>query len=475
MFSKHNHFVNCLAYLQPTNAQPNGLVVSAGNDKIIYTFDPMQPKDYVYKLEGHTDNICTLAISPSGEIISGSWDKTARVWKDGKCVAILKGHEFAVWGVLAIGNDVITASADKTIRVWRQGKEVSRLVGHEDVVRSLVEIPSLGFASCSNDASIRMWTLNGDCIRECYGHTSFVYSLAVLPTGEIVSSGEDRTVRVWQGSDQVQAIAQPCISVWAVAALPNGDIVAGGSDGIIRIFTRSEERIASKTEIEVFEAAIASSSIPSNQVGDLDKSKVAGVEALSVPGMKEGEVKMVKNSGMVEAYQWSHAQHQWVKIGEVVDAVGNSRKQVFGGQEYDYVFDVDIQEGAPPLKLPYNKGDNPYQAAQDFIHANEIPQDYLEQIADFIVKNVGDVTLGAMPSSQHVDPFTGAGRYVPGGTQPAPKPSPAISSSLIPMKQFAFIKAANTDAIINKIVQFNTELSKVLIVNVECFSWIECC
>jgi phospholipase A-2-activating protein len=38
----------------------------------------------------------------------------------------------------------------------------------------------------------------------------------------------------------------------------------------------------------------------------------------------------------------------------VVDAVGSSRKQLYQGKEWDYVFDVDVQEGVPPLKLPYN-------------------------------------------------------------------------------------------------------------------------
>jgi len=41
-------------------------------------------------------------------------------------------------------------------------------------------------------------------------------------------------------------------------------------------------------------------------------------------------------------------------VGEVVDAIGNSRKQLYNGREYDYVFDVDIGDGIPPLKLPYN-------------------------------------------------------------------------------------------------------------------------
>jgi phospholipase A-2-activating protein len=37
-----------------------------------------------------------------------------------------------------------------------------------------------------------------------------------------------------------------------------------------------------------------------------------------------------------------------------VDAIGNGRKQLYEGKEYDYVFDVDVSEGMPPLKLPYN-------------------------------------------------------------------------------------------------------------------------
>ena len=52
--------------------------------------------------------------------------------------------------------------------------------------------------------------------------------------------------------------------------------------------------------------------------------------------------------------QWDSVGNQWQKIGEVVDAVGSGRKQLYEGKEYDYVFDVDIQDGVPPLKLPYN-------------------------------------------------------------------------------------------------------------------------
>jgi phospholipase A-2-activating protein len=71
-------------------------------------------------------------------------------------------------------------------------------------------------------------------------------------------------------------------------------------------------------------------------------------------GANEGQVIMVKAGDKVEAYQWSTAARTWQQIGEVTDAVGSSRKQLYQGIEYDYVFDVDIAENMPALKLPYN-------------------------------------------------------------------------------------------------------------------------
>lgn len=132
---------------------------------------------------------------------------------------------------------------------------------------------------------------------------------------------------------------------------------------------------------------------------------------------------MVRNGNIVEAHQWDTAKEQWQKIGEVVDAIGNSRKQVYAGQEYDYVFDIDIGAGQN-LKLPYNVTgmglyafpfppadinnfvENPYMSAQKFIEQNELSQDFLEEIANFIIQNTSSTSLGAgAPSSG--DPFTG--------------------------------------------------------------------
>ena len=72
----------------------------------------------------------------------------------------------------------------------------------------------------------------------------------------------------------------------------------------------------------------------------------------------------------------------------MVDSAGSSgRKVTHQGKDYDYVFDVDIQDGVPPLKLPFNVGQIPYDAATKFINDNELPINYLDQVANFIITN----------------------------------------------------------------------------------------
>lgn len=164
--------------------------------------------------------------------------------------------------VLALNDEeYLTASADKTIKLWRQHKQIRTFTGHTDVVRGLGLLHDLGFASCSNDGDIRVWTAEGDTIYVLTGHTSFVYSVTVLPNGDLISGGEDRTVRVWRDGECAQTIVHPAISVWAVSGMPNGDIVSGASDYSVRVFSPAQERWASEPDLKVMFVSLAGRSL----------------------------------------------------------------------------------------------------------------------------------------------------------------------------------------------------------------------
>ncbi|KAM0792413.1 hypothetical protein ACM66B_005091 [Microbotryomycetes sp. NB124-2] len=434
-FSQHDGYVNAAQWLP---GEGSGYLATAGQDKIIYVWpvpdalgDLQAKVEPVRTLVDHENNVCSLATSTDGRtLISGSWDKTAKVWKDFEFKYTLRGHEQSVWAVLVLdgaSESYLTGSADNTIKLWNGERCTQTFRGHTQAVRALAKLglsagsPDL-FASAGNDATIRVWSLKtGETVHTLYGHDSFIYSLSPLPESlgsGLVSSGEDRSVRVWKASDGSceQTIVIPAISVWAVCALENGDIAAGSSDGIVRVFTRSDERLASQQALADYDVQVSKAAVNSSQIGDIKKDSLPGPEALSAPGKKDGQVIMVKAAdGTVEAHSWSNSNGSWTKIGEVTGGVGQSQKQMYNGQEYDHVFDVDFADGAPKLKLPYNNGQNAYEAAQKFLIANDLPLEYVDEVVRFIDKNTGGVTLGG--NSQFVDPYTGASRYTGGGVQ----------------------------------------------------------
>ncbi|KAL2209623.1 PFU-domain-containing protein [Sarocladium strictum] len=469
LLSRGSEYVNSLSYVPPIQDHPDGLVLSAGKDMIVEVKSPLalSSDNATRLLVGHAHNICTLDVSPKGSyFVSGGWDGQARVWNIAKwdTELMLSGHnDAAVWAVLALDETtVITGSADKNIRIFDLRKAVggevqpTSTIYTPDVVRALCRLPSghssgAEIASASNDGTLRLWKLNGQQVAELHGHDSFVYALASLPSGELVSSGEDRTVRIWKGTECIQTITHPAISVWTVAVNPEtGDIVTGASDSIARVFTRRPEYMADAATQKEFEESIKASSIPQQQVGGVNKEKLPGPSFLtSKSGTKEGQVQMIKeDNGSVTAHTWSMSQQQWINVGTVVDAVGSTGKKVeYQGKSYDFVFDVDIEDGKPPLKLPYNLSENPYERATKFLGDNELPLSYLDSVANFITENTKGATLGEQSGPSGPDPLGTEKRYRPGDELAQPR--------ILPQKEFLSITAAKYEAIFKKIIDVN--------------------
>jgi phospholipase A-2-activating protein len=422
VYRGHTKYVSCAVYVEPTEEYPSGLIYTGCQDGKIRTFLP-DLEEPLHQLDGHAENVTSIYAGKFGTLISGSWDMTAKVWVSRRCSFTLTGHTFAVWAVAILPEVgvMVTASADKTIKLWKAGKCEHTLAGHTDAVRALAVVSSTEFLSASNDASVRRWSSSGDCLGTYYGHTNYIYSLALLgPGGDSwVTGGEDRSVRVWRAGEVVQTLYLPAISVWSVAALENGDIAAATNDGCLRLFTQEASRTADPETIAAYEEELSKLSLAAQQeLGGIKLTDLPGPEALFEPGRKDGQQKMVRQGEAVSVHSWSMAEQRWDKIGDVVGAAGGteatSGKKLYKGKEYDYVFDIEIDEPKCTLKLPYNTTDDPYMAAQKFIHDHDMSQSYLDEIAAHITRNTGGQALGT-GAFGNTDPLTGGSSYAGGG------------------------------------------------------------
>ncbi|GER50394.1 transducin family protein / WD-40 repeat family protein [Striga asiatica] len=431
----HTSFVGPLAWVPPNEDLPGGGIVSGGMDTLVIVWN-LATGEKVKTLKGHKLQVTGVALDGS-DIVSVSVDCTLRRWREGQLVDAWEGHKAAIQAIVKLPTgELVTGSTDMTLKLWKGKSCMHTFLGHTDTVRGVAAVPDLGILSASHDGSIRLWAVSGELLMEMVGHTSIVYSVDAHTSGLIVSGSEDCSAKIWKDGVCIQSIEHPGC-VWDTKFLENGDIVTACSDGVVRIWTLNHEKIADDVEINSFSAQLSQYKISRKRVGGMKLEDLPGLDALKTPGSSDGQTKIVREGDNGVAYSWNMREQKWDKIGEVVDGPDdNMSRPLLDGIQYDYVFDVDIGDGEPVRKLPYNRS-----GQRDFT-----------------------------PDPMFRDPYTGASAYVPG----APSAMPGVSKPSykhIPKKSLFWVMikhdmmkgmlvfdVAQFDGILKKISEFNSVL-----------------
>ncbi|KAJ7254335.1 WD40-repeat-containing domain protein [Mycena haematopus] len=243
ILEKHTGAVNSVAF------SPDGKwIVSGSDDKTVRVWDSESGEVVAGPFNGHTNCVNSVAFSPNGKyIVSGSDDNTVCVWdaESGEVVAgPLHGHTSWVKSV-AFSPDskhIVSGSNDLTVCVWdaESGEVVAGpFNGHTDCVNSVAFSPdNKQIVSGSDDghcACGMQRAASGDVVAGPFnGHTSMVSTVAFSPDGkQIVSGSYDNTVRVWDAKSG-EVVAGPFSShthwVKSVAFSPDSKHIVSGSD-----------------------------------------------------------------------------------------------------------------------------------------------------------------------------------------------------------------------------------------------------
>ncbi|BEI80246.1 hypothetical protein CcaverHIS002_0107750 [Cutaneotrichosporon cavernicola] len=236
-FAGHTSTVRCLQIVEPVYDEVTGEFQPPYPLIITGLLPPPDENPFhVHHLEGHGEAVRALAAH--GRIcVSGSYDKTVRVWDivKGTCIHVLHGHEAKVYSIVydKYRNRCASGSMDNTVKIWdlATGKCLHTLTGHTSLVGLLGLSPNR-IVSAAADASLRVWDANTYELQHTL--SSHAAAITCFQHDETkVVSGSDGTLKLWDIKtgrficDLITGIS----SVWQVAFYGNLLVAASNRNG----------------------------------------------------------------------------------------------------------------------------------------------------------------------------------------------------------------------------------------------------
>jgi len=264
-------------YRDPLNHPPKFLVTGSQDKTVkrwnISSQSGKIPRS-AYTRKAHDKDINAIATSYSKDsplFASASQDRTVKIWdvESGEAVGVLRGHKRGVWtvafsplgtpalttaesgGASSAKGMVVTGSGDKTVRIWNLADFscLRTFEGHANSVLKVVWLPpssddkhrggrNVHVASAAGDGLVKVWDVqDGECAATLDNHTDRVWALAVKtpgvsmvekpklrqavdaemedgrsdawaePTIELVSGSADSTLTFWRDTTASTALA----------------------------------------------------------------------------------------------------------------------------------------------------------------------------------------------------------------------------------------------------------------------------
>uniref|UniRef100_A0A673A4F7 Periodic tryptophan protein 2 homolog n=1 Tax=Sphaeramia orbicularis TaxID=375764 RepID=A0A673A4F7_9TELE len=175
-----------------------------------------QSESYVFKQQGHFNNMASLAYSPDGQyIVTGGDDGKVKVWNtnSGLCFVTFTEHTSSITNVTftSSGFVIVTASLDGTVRAFdlHRYRNFRTFTSPRPAQFSSLAVDVSGelvSAGAQDSFEIFLWSMQtGRLLEVLGGHEGPVSCLCFSPVQSILASASwDRTVRLWDMMDSWQ-------------------------------------------------------------------------------------------------------------------------------------------------------------------------------------------------------------------------------------------------------------------------------
>ena len=198
----------------------------------------------------HVNQINQIKIFPNGKIITGSADKSCKIFEPKKYTLIVSMndiHTQPVTGIAILDNNhFATSSKDKSIKFWYINNNEYNLLetilnAHMETLRSITYSKHGILMSCSNDHNIKLWKEVSKNKHQCItvlSNNSWVEAVIELDNSNLVSGGSGG-IKLWKYPtyEILFSINNANVYAWnAIKMLDDDRILCGGSnDGIMKV------------------------------------------------------------------------------------------------------------------------------------------------------------------------------------------------------------------------------------------------
>ncbi|KAL0228181.1 hypothetical protein RCL1_004324 [Eukaryota sp. TZLM3-RCL] len=214
----------------------------------------------LFEVQAHQDRVWSLAFSPdSTHLLSCSGDCSINLYSFDSQLFLLKplktfqNHARAVRRVAwrSDSRAFVSSSFDKSICVYtctsNDDYSMERIEGHECEVKAARFSDQGLLASCSRDRLVWVWEFDEfaedyEVTSVLHGHDQDVKNLAWHPSGNIIAScSYDATIRIWKNEGGLfvadVVLSDHTDTVWSVVFSKNGEFLySTGADGRLLVY-----------------------------------------------------------------------------------------------------------------------------------------------------------------------------------------------------------------------------------------------
>ena len=224
---------------------PNGYQVISSGDKVINVWDA-QTWRHQLTLEGHLDQISSLAYSPDGQrIASGSKDKTAKIWDahTGQCLLTLDLHTKEVTSLAYSpdGSHIVTGSEDGIAKIWGvQTGDCLLTLRHWQNVQSVAYSPNGQCIVSCTDKRINIWNAQTGEKLLTFPSDEYVSTVAYTSDGcHILSNANYGKIKIWDAKTGECLFTMENYSIFdllSVSLSPDGRRIVSSSINNIKVW-----------------------------------------------------------------------------------------------------------------------------------------------------------------------------------------------------------------------------------------------